>query len=138
MELKSSQVIVTDTPSMVNSDTPEGEEPDYPEYYLEYTFLIENKGKKIGDSMQILQVEFEPDDNLVKLLGEDIFHHNPNNGMAGPASLEKNSEGEFVLVFGLAKHILKEIDKDQMDELLQGTLIVKEGEKRIMQLPVKK
>lgn len=136
LELISSHAIVTDTPQMINSDTPEGEEPVIPEYYLEYTFLILNNGSHIGSNSKMIQLEFKPNEDLEKLLGKDIFDRNPNNGIQGPAYLESDSEGEFILVLGLDREILNKMDKINMAEMLDGTLIVKEGSKKILQLPV--
>jgi hypothetical protein len=121
---------------MINSDTPEGEVPDVAEYFLEYTFIIQNTGSRLGSTNEMIQLEFQPDDELEILLGKDIFQRNPNNGMQGPAYLKRGDEGEFILVFGLDRAIFNKLDKDSLEEMLQGTLIVKEGSRKIQKLPV--
>jgi hypothetical protein len=56
--------------------------------------------------------------------------------MQGPAYLKRGDEGEFILVFGLDRAIFNKLDKDSLEEMLQGTLIVKEGSRKIQKLPV--
>jgi len=131
LELISSDVELTDTPSMVNSDVPSGVDAQLPDYYLEYTFIIKNKGSNIGGINEELNLVFEPNDALLNLLSEDIFYNNSNNGSSGPMSLERDNEGEFVLVFGLKPETLNKIDENNMEELMQGSLILKEGQKKI-------
>ncbi|CAG9622947.1 hypothetical protein [Sutcliffiella rhizosphaerae] len=125
---------------MVNSEVAEGDgiESTIPDYYLEYTFVISNNGNSIGSMNENLNVEFIPSEVLLQLLGKDIFSHNPNNGAMGPASLSQNTEGEFILVFGLENDGQHVLNKENMEELLQGQLRLYEGQKVIILFPVTK
>lgn len=102
-----------------------------PKYYLEYLFIIKNNENAIGSSLQLLALEFEPSRNLTSLVGKDTFSENPINGFSGPGSLDENAEGEFKLVFGLKPELFNEINESSESLLLNGKLIVKEGNKKI-------
>ncbi len=116
----------------MSSKAPEGSKQVLPIYYLEYSYIILNNGNNIGNSLELLDLEFKPSNNLISLLGKDTFSGNLINGFSGPGSLNENAEGEFKLMFGLKPELLNKINAESVESLmLDGKLILKEGNTKV-------
>jgi hypothetical protein len=135
-ELISAKVQITKNPSTaIVSVEKEGEEPNLPDQYIEYTVVIKNKkNKQYGDPHNFVQLDFIPSKEIVLLFGKEVF--SDRRGYSGPGFFEANQTREFTIVYGISDHVNSDI-KSLEEQALDGQFILSLNRKRIARLSLR-